>query len=116
MRIAMLLTLFTLLLGARAARAQSTVIFSSTVQSVRVDFSGYGYVTFASAPAGNSSAPCVASGYGHVLAFDTNTSGGKAVYALVLAAKLSSGTVYAVGSGSCPIYGIVESWLWGEAR
>lgn len=78
----------------------------STVKSVRVDESGLGIVEFFSLLGG--AAGCVGSGYEKSMAFDANTAGGKSILSAALTAKASGSTVYAIGTGACPIYGIVE--------
>jgi len=78
---------------------------------VRIDKSGMGYVEFASSLVGTP--PTCVQGYTHALSFNTNESGGQSVLALVLAAKASGRKVYAVGTGNCEIYGVMERWEWG---
>lgn len=82
------------------------------VDHVRVDKSGYGYVKFTT-NLGGSPAPCIQPGYEKTLSFDTNESGGKAILSTVLAAKASGKKIYAVGTGLCTVYGVMEQWNWG---
>lgn len=83
------------------------------VDYVRVDHTGLAYVNFMSALI-NSPASCTETpGFTKALAFDTNTAGGKSILSVVLMAKASGKTIYAVGTGSCESYGIIENWSYG---
>ncbi len=82
------------------------------VDYVRADKSGFGFVQFTTALS-NTPAEC-ASTYPQALSFDIATAGGKAVYALVLSAKVTGKRIYAKGTGACSQYGVVESWNWGR--
>jgi hypothetical protein len=86
-----------------------------TVTKVRVDDTGHGIVTFSQNLAGTPPA-CVMPSYGSSLAFDTNTSAGRAVLALVLSAKATGVTLNVFAGGTCTIYGNswVEDWHIGE--
>lgn len=88
------------------------IVEGATVTQVRVDKSGAGYVVF-DKPLYDTPANCTQSGYKNVLAFDTNEAGGKAILSIVLAAQASGKKVTAVGTGTCPIYGVMEAWSWG---
>lgn len=87
---------------------------SGKVVEVRVDRSGRGMVMFDQQVTG-AFASCRISAYSSSLAFDANSAGGKAVLALVLAAKATGDTVTAIGLGSCAVYGgtFVEDWDYG---
>lgn len=88
------------------------IVEGATVTQVRIDKSGAGYVVF-DKPLYDSPASCTQSGYKNVLAFDTNEVGGKAILSIVLAAQASGKKVTAIGTGTCPIYGVMEAWNWG---
>ncbi len=83
------------------------------VDYVRVDHTGLAYVNFTSALI-NTPASCTESpGFTKALAFDTNTAGGKSILSVVLTAKVTGKTIYAVGTGLCENYGIMENWSYG---
>ena len=82
------------------------------VAQVRIDKSGKGYVTFKQALT-DSRPTCLQTGYSATLAFDTNTAGGKSIMSVALAAQASGKKIYAVGSGTCDTYGVMEDWNWG---
>ncbi len=88
-----------------------------TVDFVRIEGNGYGYVQFTSplvAPSGSTVAPCTnQADYNHALAFDTNTPAGRAVMVLVMQAKATGAKIYARGTGTCTTYSMVEQWGWG---
>lgn len=86
-----------------------------SVDYVRVDANGYGYVQFTTALIGQPAA-CTQPDYAKVLSFDTNTAPGKAILAIVLQAKASDAKVYAKGTGDCPYYGVMEKWNWGYVQ
>lgn len=86
-----------------------------TVELVRVDSTGLGYVQFTTPLTGTPPA-CTQSDYVKVLSFDTNTPGGKAILATVLQAKATDGIIYARGSGTCANYSVMESWTWGYVQ
>lgn len=102
--------LFLLLTVGEEAAAYGTA-HGYTVENVRVDRSGKGYVKFTTALGGEPAA-CV-SGHTSHFAFDTNTAGGRAILSLVLSAQASKKKIHAKGAGECDIYGVVESWLEG---
>lgn len=98
---------------APSARANGTVN-NVLIQSLRVDFDGRGIVVF-SAPLGGLPAACTTAGYESALAFDTTSAAGKAVFSLLLAAKLSGARLDVRGSGGCTVYGgVLEDWAWGR--
>lgn len=82
-----------------------------TVQNVRVDKSGFGYIKFVQALQG-SPATCI-SNHDFNLSFDTNTAGGKGVLSLALTAQATGKRIEAWGTGTCNEYGVVESWQRG---
>jgi hypothetical protein len=84
------------------------------VAEVRADPDGKGAVYFYTTnPVGGSQPACATYRYG--LAFDMNTTGGKAIYLLVLAAKMADKPIYAKGTNACAIYGgTFEDWRWGK--
>lgn len=82
-----------------------------TVQNVRVDKGGYGYIKFVEKLQGTPAA-CI-SGHDYHLSFDTNTSAGKGVLSLALLAQATGKKVQAKGTGTCDQYGVVESWSYG---
>jgi hypothetical protein len=81
-----------------------------TVENVRVDKSGKGYVKFSVRLAGS---PASCSNHLNHLAFDTNTPGGQAIMSLALTAQSTGKKIYARGTNTCDIYSVVESWDWG---
>jgi hypothetical protein len=92
------------------------VASSFHVTEVRVDRTGLGFVRFDKPlrAASNSTLPtCTKPAYANMLAFNTRTEGGNAILAIALSAKVSNRTLHAVGSGSCPHYGVMENWAYG---
>lgn len=88
---------------------------SGTVTSIRIDQSGNGMVFFDKNVSGTPPG-CVISAYQNAFAFNTNTAGGKAIYAMVIAAKASGATIVAYGLGTCGTFGsYVEDWDTGVA-
>ena len=87
---------------------------SAKVLSVRIDQDGRGMVLF-DQPVAGEFATCRDSAYANALAFDANTPGGKAIMELALTTKASSFAIYAVGLGTCDIYGGTgpEDWDYG---
>lgn len=83
-----------------------------TVQNVRVDKGGYGFIKFVE-PLQGTPAACISGGHDFHLSFDTNTSGGKGVLSLALLAQATGKKVQAKGTGTCDQYGVVESWGYG---
>ncbi len=94
------------------ARGEAT---SFDVNHVRIDKSGTGYVEFVSPlVAQGGTLPTCGSLYPKALAFDTNTAGGKAIFALALAAKASGDKIFARGTNDCTIYpDTMEDWAYG---
>ncbi len=90
-----------------------------TVDVVRIDANGAGYVQFTSplvASSGSTVAPCASPDYANTLAFDTNTAGGRAILAIVMQAKATGAKIYARGTGACPTYTMIEQWNWGYVQ
>ena len=88
---------------------------SAIVTGVRVDRNGKALVMFDRPVEGR--AGCVIDYYANALAFNTNEAGGKAVLALVLAAKATGDPVRAYGTGDCATYGhSVEDWEYGQTQ
>ena len=85
---------------------------TATIAQVRVDSNGQGMIIFSKLITGTPPS-CVIPAYSNALAFDTNTTGGKAVLAMALAAKISGSEVTAYGLGTCKLYGVVEDWNYG---
>ncbi len=84
-----------------------------SVDYVRISSDGRGFVFFTSDLDGTPPS-CTETNYANSLAFDTSTTGGKAIYALVLTAKASGKKVYAKGTGTCTVYTLAENWSWGR--
>lgn len=96
------------------SHAAGQVVEAKVVQ-VRVDSDGKGMVIFDRSLTGTPPT-CVIPTYSNALAF-SNTSGGKTVMALALAAKASGGTITAYGLGVCRSYGnYVEDWDYGAVK
>lgn len=96
------------------SNAAGQVVEAKVVQ-VRVDSDGKGMVIFDRSIAGTPPT-CVIPTYSNALAF-SNTSGGKTVMALALAAKASGGSITAYGLGVCRSYGnYVEDWDYGAVK
>jgi len=87
----------------------------ATIVAVRVESSGQGMVIFNQSIGGNPPS-CVIPAYKNALAFDANTTGGKAILAMALAAKASGSQVTAYGLGTCSLYGVVEDWNYGVTQ
>ena len=86
---------------------------TAKVLAIRVDQTGNGMVIF-DQNVGGSPPGCVTSTYQKALAFNTNTSAGKAIYAMALSAKAMDSTITANGLGSCSVFGsYVEDWDYG---
>lgn len=109
-------------LAASLAICVSTCAFGAAtvtgnIIEVRIDKSGRGMVTF-NQPLAGEVAACRHSGNSQSLAFDTNTSAGRAILALVLAAKATGETVTASSTGDCSIYdnNWVEDWESGSVQ
>jgi hypothetical protein len=82
------------------------------VESTRIDADGKGIVIF-NAPL-STPASC-GTGYPNMLAFNTNTVAGRAIYLLALNAQSTGKRIYAKGSGLCAVYnGGIEDWRWGQ--
>ncbi|GAB1624074.1 hypothetical protein AAOGI_41240 [Agarivorans albus] len=81
------------------------------VVEVRADASGKAYVKF-DKPLIQTPAAC-GSGYASHLAFDLKTPGGQGILSVVLAAQASGKRIKAQGTGTCSVYGVIESWSWG---
>jgi len=89
------------------------------VDTIRVDATGKGLVTFKSAlwshgACCTNSASCNPAS----LAFDASTPGGEGVLALVTAAKLGGQKINAIGKGTCAVYPgpsgtVSEDWTYG---
>lgn len=105
--------LFVLLLLMLSPYALAGKANSFKVEQVRVDRNGKGYVQFANNLI-ESRPSC--STHPKQLAFDVNTPAGQAIFSLALAAKASSKKIWAVGTGTCDVYGVVESWSWGVIK
>ncbi|APD95710.1 hypothetical protein BM523_17865 [Alteromonas mediterranea] len=86
--------------------------YSYTVETVRVDKSGRGYVKFKE-PLSGEPATCINGNHDNHLAFDTNTAGGKSILSIVLSAHATGSKIHASGTGTCDVYGVVESWSTG---
>lgn len=100
---------------ATAAAHAAGEVNQLAVERVRIDKSGKGYFKFAGNLGGVRSA-CMQSTYASVLGFDANTAGGRSIMALALAAKASGQIIYAVGTGDCTAYSVMEDWSWGRAQ
>jgi hypothetical protein len=83
------------------------------VAHVRVDRNGWGIIEFA-LPISGTPAACRSAPYLSHFSFDSNTAGGKALYAMALSASASGKFLLAYGTGACSEYaGIVESMSYG---
>lgn len=92
------------------------VAYNATVEDVRIDHSGHGFIKFKETlkDAYSSTIPeCTQEQYSNMLAFDVNTAGGKAIMAIALSAKVSGKLIHGVGRGKCDIYGVMEDWEYG---
>lgn len=83
-----------------------------SVENVRIDKNGYGFIKFVEALQGTP-ATCISGGHTSHLAFDANTAGGRGILSLALSAQAAGKKIYAVGTGTCDQYGVVESWSYG---
>lgn len=107
-----LATLATLISSHALAAAAVTGI----VTAVRIDQTGNGLVHFDHIVSGTPPG-CVIGAYQSALAFNTNTAAGKAIYAMVLAAKSQGSTITAYGLGTCAIFGsYIEDWDYGTVQ
>jgi hypothetical protein len=88
---------------ASAADITQTEVDGVTLVAVRVDSNGRGLLYFPPDTSGGHG-PCRASYNNHILAFDANTAGGRAILQLARAAHLYAMPVHIVGTGSCDIY------------
>lgn len=93
------------------------VVGSAKIIEVRIDKDGKGMVVFDKL-VGGTPATCVHPAYINAFAFDTATSGGKAIMAVALSAKATGVAVTAYGTGTCGIYGgaHVEDWSYGVVQ
>lgn len=81
---------------------------------MRVDKNGKEYVRFAQGLiAEGGDLPACGTSHSIHLAFDINTPGGQAIFCLVLAVKASNKKIFAIGTGTFDVYGVVGSWSWG---
>ncbi len=103
-------SLVVLIFAGNTAHAEG-IANTLTVDNVRVDRSGVGYVRFTTPLI--STPPACATTYPNHLSFNTNTPGGQAILSIALTAKASGKRIYAKGAGTCDIYTVVESWSWG---
>lgn len=86
---------------------------TSAVSSIRIDQSGNGMVFFDQNINGTRPG-CMIVNYQNALAFNANTAGGKAIYAMALAAKATGTTISVFGLGTCNVFGgFVEDWDYG---
>lgn len=83
------------------------------VKSVRVDQNGKGIVEFNRPLVTHSGARPSCGSYASHLSFNVNTEAGKAIYSLALAARTTGQRVFALGTGNCSNYSVVEDWAWG---
>ena len=82
------------------------------VDFCRVGSDDRGYIEFTQ---GVTSRPsCTSSTYHRAMAFDTSTTGGKALYAMCLEAKARNARIYAIGTNSCTTYSVIENINWGR--
>lgn len=89
---------------------------NATVAMVRIDQSGRGMVFF-DQNIGGTPPGCVISNYRSALGFDTSTAGGRAIYAMALAAKATGAAISVSGLGTCTIFGgFVEDWDTGVVQ
>lgn len=73
------------------------------IVNIRVDSSGLGMIHFDS-PITGTVPGCINAVYTNALSFNTNTNGGKSVYAAALAAKAAGTAIIAYGAGVCANY------------
>lgn len=83
------------------------LIETGKIVQVRVDKSGRGYVLFDRKVA--SPANCVYPNYPSHMSFDTNTTGGRSILGVALAAQSTGSSVAAAGTGTCEGYGVMEN-------
>jgi hypothetical protein len=74
---------------------------------VRIDASGKGLLYIPPVNSGGH-ALCRYSYNNHLLAFDTNTAGGKAMLRVARSAQIHKRQIRAVGTGACSIYTGIE--------
>lgn len=77
-----------------------------TIDYVRIDKSGWGYVYFTQS-LGGTRPSCAA--LNNVFAFDTEKVGGDEMFSLLLTAQVSGKNVEAHGTGNCDVHPNVES-------
>jgi hypothetical protein len=73
------------------------------ITTVRVDANGNGIAMFSTVLTTPSA--CVSTTYNNMMAFNTNTAGGRSMLAAMLFAQGKGNTVSAVGTGACGVYG-----------
>ncbi len=78
-------------------------IYNGTVKDVRIDRGGWGIIAFDGPVVGNP-ATCRSTFYTSQMSFDANTEGGKAIFAMALAAVASGKQVSVIGTGLCNDY------------
>ena len=88
---------------------------SAKVSQVRIDYDGRGMVIFdrslTTYPA------CVNGGFTNALSFDTTTTGGRSILAVLLTAKATGSSITAYGAGTCNIYPqYTEDWSYGFSQ
>lgn len=83
------------------------------ITKIRVDAGGKAMIFF-DKPIGGAVPSCVHSAYKSVLSIDASTEGGKAVLAMVMAAKIANRTVRAHGFGRCSVYGSSNTEDWNH--
>jgi len=90
-------------------------INETTIENVRVDKSGLGFVKFSQPLTGPTVASCIdmAGNFNYHLSFDTNAAGGKSVLSLALTAQATGMKITASGTGTCNEYVAIESWDHG---
>lgn len=88
---------------------------NAIVSDVRIDRSGNGIVAFNKAISGTPASCRNAEGYANHFSFNTNTEGGRAIYAMVLSAAATRSPITAYGTGTCNEFSnYVESWEYGH--
>jgi hypothetical protein len=105
---------FIFLVMLSASTSAAGVVNQFEVEFVRVDRTGRGYIQFKEALV-SQPAECSV-GYPKALAFDTRQDGGSAILSVALTAKASNSKIYAKGTGTCSIYGVMEDWEWGYVK
>ncbi|MCL1124562.1 hypothetical protein [Shewanella surugensis] len=101
-----LVTLFASMNSAYAATSK----VSGVVTNVRIDQNGEGIITFDKSI--ENMASCTSEFYHKAYSFDANTEGGKAIYAMALAARTTSKPMTAYGIGSCSEYPDTVESIW----